>query len=63
MATNERTKSPFYRLKVGGLAPKSWKFNKAKVAVARKLAVILFVMWRDGKDFAYGDKAKPLAVA
>jgi len=38
-------------------------FNKAKVAVARKLAVILFVMWRDGKDFAYGDKAKPMAVA
>ena len=31
-----------------------WKrigFKKAKIAVARKLAVILHRMWRDGTDF------------
>lgn len=28
-------------------------FNKAKVAVARKLAVILFGMWRDGTHFQF----------
>ncbi len=28
-------------------------FKKAKVAVARKLAVILHRMWRDGTDLAY----------
>lgn len=34
-------------------------FNKAKVALARKLAIVMFIMWRDGKDFEYGDNAKP----
>jgi transposase len=38
-------------------------FNKAKVAVARKLAIVLFVMWRDGKDFEYGSTAKPTLAA
>jgi len=28
-------------------------FKKAKVAVARKLAVILHRMWRDGTDFKW----------
>ncbi|MCZ6588221.1 MAG: transposase, partial [Alphaproteobacteria bacterium] len=31
-------------------------FKKAKVAVARKLAVILHRMWRDGTDFQWSDK-------
>ena len=36
-----------------------WKrigFKKAKVAVARKLAVILHRMWRDGTDFVWSSK-------
>ncbi len=36
-----------------------WKrigFKKAKVAVARKLAVILHRMWRDGTDFIWSSK-------
>ncbi len=36
-----------------------WKrigFKKAKVAVARKLAVILQRMWRDGTDFIWSTK-------
>ncbi len=31
-------------------------FKKAKVAVARKLAVILHRMWRDGTDFIWSVK-------
>ena len=31
-------------------------FKKAKVAVARKLAVILHRMWRDGTDFIWSSK-------
>ena len=45
-------------------APKAWGlrlakrigFKKAKVAVARKLAVILHRMWRDGTDFIWSTK-------
>ncbi len=36
-----------------------WKrigFKKAKVAVARKLAVILHCMWREGTDFIWSSK-------
>jgi len=36
-----------------------WKrigFKKAKIAVARKLAVILHRMWRDGTDFQWSNK-------
>ncbi len=36
-----------------------WKrigFKKAKIAVARKLAVILHRMWRDGTDFIWSSK-------
>jgi transposase len=36
-----------------------WKrigFKKAKIAVARKLAVILHRMWRDGTDFVWSSK-------
>ena len=36
-----------------------WKrigFKKAKIAVARKLAVILHRMWCDGTDFIWSDK-------
>jgi len=45
------------RLKAWG--HRLWKrigFKKAKVAVARKLAVILHRMWRDGKDFIWSAK-------
>ncbi len=36
-----------------------WKrigFKKAKIAVARKLAVLLHRMWRDGTDFIWSNK-------
>ena len=36
-----------------------WKrigFKKAKIAVARKLAVMLHPMWRDGTDFIWSSK-------
>ncbi len=45
------------KLKAWGL--RLWKrigFKKAKVAVARKLAVILHRMWRDGADFIWSTK-------
>ncbi len=45
------------RLKAWG--HRLWKrigFKKAKVAVARKLAVILHRMWRDGTDFIWSPK-------
>ncbi len=45
------------KLKAWG--PRLWKrigFNKAKIAVARKLAVILHRMWRDGTDFIWSSK-------
>jgi len=32
-------------------------YNKAKVAVARKLAMILFAMWRDDKSWYYNQEA------
>ena len=32
--------------------------NRARVAVARRLAVILLAMWRDGSDFRWGSEAK-----
>jgi transposase len=47
-----------------------WKrigFKKAKVAVARKLAVILHRMWRDGTDFIWSSKeaakAEPVSLS
>jgi transposase len=45
------------KLKVWG--HRLWKrigFKKAKIAVARKLAVILHRMWRDGADFIWSSK-------
>ncbi len=45
------------RLKAWG--HRLWKrigFRKAKIAVARKLAVILHRMWRDGTDFIWSSK-------
>jgi transposase len=45
------------RLKAWG--HRLWKrigFKKAKIAVARKLAVILHRMWRDGTDFIWSSK-------
>jgi len=39
-----------------------WKrigFKKAKIAVARKLAVMLHAMWRDGTDFIWSSKEAP----
>ncbi len=42
------------RLKAWGIRLiKRIGFKKAKVAVARKLAVILHRMWRDGTDFIW----------
>jgi transposase len=32
--------------------------NRARVAVARRLAVILLAMWRDGSEFRWGSEAK-----
>ena len=44
----------FSSLKDWGLRlAKKVGFNKAKVAVARKLAIILFGMWRDGTHFQF----------
>ena len=34
-------------------------FKKARVAVARKLAVVLHRMWRDGTDFIWSSKEAP----
>ncbi len=34
-------------------------FKKAKIAVARKLAVILHRTWRDGTDFIWSSKETP----
>ncbi len=51
-------------LKRWGLALAAKRGGKrARVAVARRLAVILFAMWRDGSDFRYGraDDAAPSA--
>ena len=45
------------KLKAWGLGlAKRVGFKKAKVAVARKLAVILHRMWRDETDFQWSDK-------
>ncbi len=45
------------KLKAWGLRlAKRIGFKKAKVAVARKLAVILHRMWRDGTDFIWSSK-------
>jgi len=45
------------RLKAWGLSlVKRIGFKKAKIAVARKLAVILHRMWRDGTDFIWSSK-------
>ena len=44
-------------LKVWGLRlAKRVGFTKAKVAVARKLAVMLHRMWQDGTDFQWSAK-------
>jgi len=52
------TRAPQWcRLKAWG--HRLWKrigFKKAKIAVARKLAVILHRMWRDGTDFIWSSK-------
>ncbi len=45
--------------KLKAWAHRLWKrigFKKAKIAVARKLAVILHRMWRDGTDFIWSSK-------
>ena len=49
--------SHWCRLKAWGLRlVKRIGFKKAKVAVARKLAVILHRMWCDGTDFQWSTK-------
>jgi len=51
-------------LKHWGLAvAKKRGVNRARVAVARRLAIILFVMWRDGSDFRYGREECPATAA
>jgi hypothetical protein len=51
----------FSALRAPGLeVAKRSGFKKAKVAVARKLAVILHRIWRDGTEFRWGGEA-PLA--
>ncbi len=48
----------FSALKAWGLMiAKRSGFKKAKVAVARKLAVILHRIWRDGTEFRWGKEA------
>jgi transposase len=45
--------------KLKAWAHRLWKrigFKKAKIALARKLAVILHRMWCDGTDFVWSDK-------
>jgi transposase len=37
--------------------------KKAKVALARKLAVVMHRMWLDGTDFRWGRQATPAAAA
>ncbi len=51
----------FSSLKAWGVRlAKKVGFNKAKVAVARKLSVILFSMWRDGTYFQFkADTVEP----
>jgi len=45
-------------LKAWGLRlAKTSGFKRAKVAVARKLAVILHAMWKAGAPFRYGAEA------
>jgi transposase len=49
--------SKWSALKAWGLRIAKWKgLRKAKVAVARKLAVILHRMWIDGTDFYWSKK-------
>lgn len=51
-------------LKRWGLAVAAKRGGKrARVAVARRLAVILFAMWRDGSDFRYGRDDRAAATA
>jgi transposase len=46
-----------------GFSPKAlgmilrWRRSKAKIAVAKKLAVIVHRMWVDGTDFRFGKEA------
>jgi transposase len=42
---------------LGKIAKRSG-FKKAKVAVARKLAVIRHRIWRDGTEFRWGREAR-----
>lgn len=58
-----RTKK-WSRLKAWGvaLAKRKGSFKMACTAVARKLAVILHRMWRDGTDFIYGSPPRAEAV-
>ncbi len=50
-------------LKRWGLAVAAKRgMRRARVAVARRLAMILFAMWRDGSDFRYGREDQPAAV-
>lgn len=49
-------------LKRWGLAiAKRRGLNRARVAVARRLAIILLAMWRDGTDFRWGAEPAPAA--
>ncbi len=49
-------------LKRWGLAiAKRRGMNRARVAVARRLAIVLFAMWRDGTAFRWSDHAPATA--
>ena len=51
-------------LRAWGLAvAKRRGMARARVAVARKLAVILHRMWRDGTDFCFGSKLQEAIAA
>lgn len=57
------TKS-FSSLKAWGMKlVKRVGYNKAKVAVARKLATLMFAMWRDNKPFYYSQEALQASAA
>jgi transposase len=52
------TSKSFSSLKVWGMKlVKKIGYNKAKVAVARKLATMMFAMWRDNKPFYFNQEA------
>ena len=53
------SRAQLVKIKLKAWGHRLWKrigFKKAKIAVARKLAVLLHRMWRDGTDFIWSSK-------